>query len=41
MSTMNRRDELAAFLRARREALRPADVGLPPGRGTPHTRPAP
>ncbi len=30
---MNRRDELAAFLRARREALRPEDVGLPPGRG--------
>ena len=30
---MNRRDELAAFLRARREALRPSDVGLPPGRG--------
>ena len=30
---MNRRDELAAFLRAHREALRPADVGLPPGRG--------
>lgn len=30
---MNRRDELAAFLRARREALRPEEVGLPPGRG--------
>lgn len=29
---MNRRDELAAFLRARREALRPEDVGLPAGR---------
>lgn len=29
---MHRRDELAAFLRARREALRPQDVGLPPGR---------
>ena len=29
---MNRRDELAAFLRARREALHPDDVGLPPGR---------
>ena len=29
---MHRRDELAAFLRARREALRPTDVGLPPGR---------
>jgi transcriptional regulator with XRE-family HTH domain len=29
---MHRRDELAAFLRARREALRPEDVGLPPGR---------
>ncbi len=26
---MNRRDELAAFLRTRREALQPADVGLP------------
>lgn len=25
------RDELAAFLRARREALQPGDVGLPPG----------
>ncbi len=32
MVTMHRRDELAAFLRARREALRPEDVGLPPGR---------
>jgi len=29
---MHRRDELAAFLRARREALRPEDVGLPAGR---------
>lgn len=29
---MNRRDELAAFLRARREALQPAEVGLPLGR---------
>jgi len=29
---MNRRDELAAFLRGRREALRPDDVGLPTGR---------
>ena len=29
---MNRRDELAAFLRARREALLPVDVGLPHGR---------
>ena len=26
------REELARFLRDRREALRPADVGLPPGR---------
>ncbi len=33
MGHMNRRDELAAFLRARRESLRPHDVGLPPGRG--------
>jgi transcriptional regulator with XRE-family HTH domain len=33
MGHMNRRDELGAFLRARREALRPEDVGLPPGRG--------
>jgi transcriptional regulator with XRE-family HTH domain len=30
---MTRRDELAAFLRARRDALTPAEVGLPPGRG--------
>src|SRR3954469_10944316 len=30
---MDRRAELGEFLRARREALRPADVGLPPGRG--------
>jgi transcriptional regulator with XRE-family HTH domain len=29
---MTRRDELAAFLRARRDALSPADVGLPEGR---------
>ncbi len=29
---MTRRDELAAFLRARRDALAPADVGLPVGR---------
>ena len=29
---MTRRDELAAFLRARRDALAPADVGLPAGR---------
>ncbi|MFB4295375.1 helix-turn-helix transcriptional regulator [Actinomadura sp. NTSP31] len=28
-----RRAELAAFLRARRSGLAPADVGLPPGRG--------
>ena len=32
MGRMNRRDELAAFLRARREALQPEEVGLPPGR---------
>jgi len=32
MVSMHRRDELAAFLRARREALRPEDVGLPAGR---------
>lgn len=30
--SQSRRDELAAFLRARRNALSPADVGLPPGR---------
>jgi transcriptional regulator with XRE-family HTH domain len=30
---MHRRDDLAAFLRARRAALTPADVGLPEGRG--------
>ena len=29
---MTRRDELAAFLRARRDALAPTDVGLPEGR---------
>lgn len=29
---MNRRDELAAFLRTHREALRPEEVGLPRGR---------
>jgi transcriptional regulator with XRE-family HTH domain len=29
---VNQRDDLAAFLRARRDALTPADVGLPPGR---------
>ena len=29
---MDRRDELAAFLRGRREALQPVDVGLPHGR---------
>jgi transcriptional regulator with XRE-family HTH domain len=29
---VNRRDDLAAFLRARRDALSPADVGLPVGR---------
>jgi len=35
-----RRDELAAFLRARRERVTPADVGLPPGprRRTPGLR---
>lgn len=27
------RDDLGAFLRTRRDALRPEDVGLPPGRG--------
>lgn len=30
---MTARDELGAFLRARRDALMPADVGLPDGRG--------
>jgi transcriptional regulator with XRE-family HTH domain len=30
---VNDRDDLGAFLRARRDALNPADVGLPPGRG--------
>lgn len=30
---MNRREELGTFLRARRDALTPADVGLPAGRG--------
>src|SRR3954452_11336948 len=37
---MDRRAELGEFLRARREALRPADVGLPPGgrRRTPGLR---
>lgn len=30
---MTARDELGAFLRARRDALTPAEVGLPPGRG--------
>jgi len=29
---VNQRDDLAAFLRAKRDALRPADVGLPEGR---------
>ncbi|HVE18859.1 MAG TPA: helix-turn-helix transcriptional regulator, partial [Ilumatobacteraceae bacterium] len=29
---MTRRDELAAFLRAHRDALAPTDVGLPVGR---------
>src|SRR4051794_41462366 len=35
-----RRDELAAFLRTRRERVSPADVGLPPGprRRTPGLR---
>lgn len=32
MSVVNRRDELAAFLRAHRDALTPEDVGLPRGR---------
>lgn len=31
MTTSGRRDEFAAFLRTRRERLRPADVGLPAG----------
>jgi transcriptional regulator with XRE-family HTH domain len=31
MAVMTRRADLAEFLRARRAALRPADVGLPPG----------
>jgi transcriptional regulator with XRE-family HTH domain len=33
MSGVNDRDDLGAFLRARRDALTPADVGLPAGRG--------
>jgi transcriptional regulator with XRE-family HTH domain len=33
MFAVNDRDDLGAFLRARRDALTPADVGLPPGRG--------
>jgi transcriptional regulator with XRE-family HTH domain len=32
MAGVHRRDELAAFLRARRDALHPEDVGLPHGR---------
>jgi len=32
MAVVHRRDELAAFLRAHRDALRPEDVGLPRGR---------
>ncbi len=32
MGPVNRREELAAFLRAHRDALRPEDVGLPRGR---------
>jgi transcriptional regulator with XRE-family HTH domain len=32
MGDVNRREELAAFLRAHRDALRPEDVGLPRGR---------
>jgi transcriptional regulator with XRE-family HTH domain len=32
MGRMTRRDELAAFLRARRDALAPTEVGLPEGR---------
>ncbi|MEU3474835.1 helix-turn-helix transcriptional regulator [Rhodococcus sp. NPDC006774] len=37
MSTRLGRDELAAFLRARREALVPSDVGLPPRIGASRT----
>ncbi|MCZ4517204.1 helix-turn-helix transcriptional regulator [Rhodococcus ruber] len=37
MSTQLGRDELAAFLRARREALIPSDVGLPPRIGASRT----
>jgi transcriptional regulator with XRE-family HTH domain len=33
MMVVNDRDDLGAFLRARRAALTPADVGLPSGRG--------
>jgi transcriptional regulator with XRE-family HTH domain len=33
MSFVNDREDLGAFLRARRDALTPADVGLPAGRG--------
>ena len=36
-----RRDELAAFLRSRRERLTPDDVGLPRRRPPPHAGPAP
>src|SRR4051794_32831696 len=32
MAVVHRRDELAAFLRAHRDALHPEDVGLPRGR---------
>src|SRR6187397_557062 len=32
MAVVHRRDELAAYLRAHRDALRPEDVGLPHGR---------
>ncbi|MCU1503686.1 MAG: Transcriptional regulator [Ilumatobacteraceae bacterium] len=32
MGSVNRRDELGAFLRAHRDALTPEEVGLPPGR---------
>ncbi|OZE42315.1 MULTISPECIES: helix-turn-helix domain-containing protein [unclassified Rhodococcus (in: high G+C Gram-positive bacteria)] len=37
MSTQLGRDELAAFLRARREALSPSEVGLPPRIGASRT----
>ena len=39
--TTDYRAALAEFLRARREALSPSQVGLPAGRAAPHARPAP